>query len=383
MTVARLHIGDDLVHFTSDVADVARVAEEILVDLACGPAVAAPRRAVHAAIEAADDGRLHLRIDGEIVHTGIDASHALDQFMSWANHQAVVSRPSHISIHAAGLVDDAGDRALIAPAAPASGKTTLAGGLCAAGWRYLSDEVVAIDPATLEAAPYPKPLTIKPGGRHLAHVPASRTISPRQQRWYVRPSELGSDVGGPARPTMLVFPRYLDGSPLRVVAAGATESALELAVNCQDQLDADGRRLHALARLAASTVRARVLYGSGDDAVAAVARLAAEPPPEAPLPQLLDLDATSARTGPSRAPGTVAVALDDGVLVHHCETQRLVSLDPIGGVVWRLLDGRASLPALADELAGAYDTDATRVAADLTPLLDRLRLTGLVHYPGG
>ena len=54
-----------------------------------------------------------------------------------------------------------GARVVGVVAASGTGKTTFCTRL-AAGWRYLTDETLAVDPATLVVLPYPKPLSVVP-----------------------------------------------------------------------------------------------------------------------------------------------------------------------------------------------------------------------------
>lgn len=65
----------------------------------------------------------------------------------------------YLIIHAA-VVERAG-RALVLPAPPGSGKSTLCAGLVARGWRLLSDELALIDIATRHVVPIPRPISLK------------------------------------------------------------------------------------------------------------------------------------------------------------------------------------------------------------------------------
>jgi HprK-related kinase A len=65
----------------------------------------------------------------------------------------------YIILHAA--VVERGDRALILPAPPGSGKSTLCAALTARGWRLLSDELALIDIETRRLVPLPRPISLK------------------------------------------------------------------------------------------------------------------------------------------------------------------------------------------------------------------------------
>jgi len=65
----------------------------------------------------------------------------------------------YLIIHAA-VIERAG-RALILPAPPGSGKSTLCAALVARGWRLLSDELTMIDAKTRDVVPLPRPISLK------------------------------------------------------------------------------------------------------------------------------------------------------------------------------------------------------------------------------
>ena len=65
----------------------------------------------------------------------------------------------YLIIHAA-VIERRG-RALILPAPPGSGKSTLCAALVARGWRLLSDELTMIDAQTRDVVPLPRPISLK------------------------------------------------------------------------------------------------------------------------------------------------------------------------------------------------------------------------------
>jgi HprK-related kinase A len=98
-------------------------------------------------------------IDDEVPFTPLPLSEAQAMF-EWCLNWCIESRAhQYLSIHAA-IVEKHGS-AVILPAPPASGKSTLTAALINRGWRLLSDELTLIDPATGLAVPIARPIGLK------------------------------------------------------------------------------------------------------------------------------------------------------------------------------------------------------------------------------
>ncbi|WP_166838943.1 HprK-related kinase A [Rheinheimera pleomorphica] len=78
----------------------------------------------------------------------------------WGLNWCVASyQHQYLAIHAAVL--ERGGKALIMPAPPGSGKSTLCAALMQEGWRLLSDEMCLVDLLSGEIVPYVRPLSLK------------------------------------------------------------------------------------------------------------------------------------------------------------------------------------------------------------------------------
>jgi hypothetical protein len=64
--------------------------------------------------------------------------------------------------------------------------------------------------------------------------------------------------------------------------------------------------------------------------------------------------------------------LDGEVVLFNERTAQIRVLSPTAGLVWRLLDGEASLAELAHDLAAELDADEGQVRADVVALARRL-----------
>lgn len=98
-------------------------------------------------------------VDGRVPHEDMPAAQALP-VLEWGMNLVIALR-SHcfLMLHAAALAH--GDRAMLLPAAPGSGKTTLCAGLSLRGWRLFSDEFGLVRPGTTELTPIPRPMALK------------------------------------------------------------------------------------------------------------------------------------------------------------------------------------------------------------------------------
>jgi HprK-related kinase A len=142
--------------------------------------------------------------------------------MEWGLNWCVSSHcHQYLVIHAA-VVERSG-HALLLPAPPGSGKSTLCAGLVSRGWRLLSDELALIDPLTANIMPLPRPISLKN-----ASIEVIRDFSPnavlgptvrdtlKGSVAHVKaPADSVRRAAEPARPRWIVLPRYQAGAPTR------------------------------------------------------------------------------------------------------------------------------------------------------------------------
>lgn len=159
--------------------------------------------------------RHELRYEGETVIRTYDPSRTL-MSLTWHVNQAVVADPDHVALHAAGAERDG--IAIVLAGGMEAGKTTLVAGLLQRGFRYLTDEAVLLDPDTLKATPYPKPLSLDKGS--WAVLPHLRPDLPQRldpyvgRQWQVPATQITSDaLAAPTRPRVLIRTRYAAGIP--------------------------------------------------------------------------------------------------------------------------------------------------------------------------
>ena len=74
----------------------------------------------------------------------------------------------------------------------------------------------------------------------------------------------------------------------------------------------------------------------------------------------------------------VDVELDGETVVFQPERESLTVLDPVGTVIWTLLDGTATVRVLCAELAEAYEAPMAQIQSDVLPLVTKLNDDGLL-----
>ncbi len=183
-------------------------------------------------------------------------------------HAAVVERFGH---------------ALVLPAPPGSGKSTLCAGLVSRGWRLLSDELALIEPASGEVVPLPRPVSLKNASIDVirgfsAHSVLGPTVHDTLKGSVAHmkpPVESVRRAGERARPRWIVVPRYAAGAPLRFEPLGRGRAFMHL-VDSAFNYHLHGRRgFEVLGQLTADSACYELTSSELAQAVEACDKLAA------------------------------------------------------------------------------------------------------------
>ncbi len=125
----------------------------------------------------------------------------------------------YLKIHAAVIEKDG--NAIIMPASPGSGKSTLCAGLVIKNWRLFSDELALIDFSGDKVYPYPRPIGLKNesievirqfGGENITIGPVAADTHKGTVAHMKVFDEAIVKAGQPAKPRRIVFPKYEKGS---------------------------------------------------------------------------------------------------------------------------------------------------------------------------
>ena len=167
--------------------------------------------------------------DGRLVNDASTPGQALDAVLTDLD-DLVMQRvqATSLAVHAAAV--ERHGRVVLLPAASGSGKTTLAAAAVAAGARYVTDECVVIDRATMQVTPYPRPLCVKPGSadvvRSLLREPVEAVDDAHS--WHVPPAALGEiSVGG--RLAAVIVPGFDAKATARLEPMSRAEAMLAVA----------------------------------------------------------------------------------------------------------------------------------------------------------
>jgi len=210
--------------------------------------------------------------------------HSALPLFEWGSNYLLSQRlNAYLLLHAGVVARD--DLALILPAAPGSGKTTLTCALHLAGWRFLSDEFAVIDPDTGEVLPMVRPAPLKnrsiavigerdaavlgplyPGTRKgdVAHfVPDRDSTLARHRR---------------ARPRAVMFPRFEAGARLHCEPLDSAAAVMRLGLNSFNYRALGPLGFRAAVELARRTKAWDLRYGDLDEAIACIETLFASLP---------------------------------------------------------------------------------------------------------
>jgi hypothetical protein len=230
------------------------------------------RRWVHANVA--------FELDGVVPFKPLPRAHAFALLESGLNWCVAQHAHTFLVIHAA-VVEKFGC-AMLMPAPPGSGKSTLCAGLVHRGWRLLSDELALIRPADGLIAPCPRPVSLKNES-----IDVMRQFAPDATILHTADDTIKGTVAHmkpPARsvqraahkvpPAWILFPRYAAGEPSTLRPFGKGRALMSLATNSFNYNIAGASGFHTLCAVVERCECLEFVYGDLEDAVRVFDRLA-------------------------------------------------------------------------------------------------------------
>ena len=219
-------------------------------------------------------GRAEFWFDGQRSFTPLPAAQAL-AMLEWGINWCIAAHAhQYLLIHAAVL--ERGGRALLMPAPPGSGKSTLCAALAHRGWRLLSDELGLLDMSTGLVHGMARPINLKN-----ASIPLIRAFAPEAVFSASMPNTAKGTVAlvrapqdaidarlAPARPAWVVLPAWRADAAAQLVPVERARAFMDLA---EQSFNYDVHGLagfQALGRLVDSCGCHRFEYSRLDEALA-------------------------------------------------------------------------------------------------------------------
>lgn len=196
------------------------------------------------------------------------------------NLQMALGQRRYLLLHASSVERDG--RALLMTGESGAGKSTLAALLGERGWRLMGDEFALIDPETGLAYAFPRMISLKNQAIAVMAAEADTArfgpLMPGTPKGDIRHLIPRADaverMDMPARPALLLFPRYGHQSEVRPM--GGAEIFMRLTQASTNYVALGERGFDALARLITTTPTRAIDYPDTESAIALVERLWAE-----------------------------------------------------------------------------------------------------------
>ena len=204
--------------------------------------------------------------------------------LEWGMNWCIASHCHQwLILHAAVIARN--NRAVIMPAPPGSGKSTLCAGLVGNGWRLLSDELAIIDMTSGKIVPMPRPVGLKNQSIDVireflpdavigpvCHDTRKGTVA------HMAASQADSQNHESVTPAWVVFPKYIAGSEAELKPHPKSHAMVHLANNAFNYNIAGLKGFNLLARIIDETDAYDFSYSRLKDAINIFEQLASGGP---------------------------------------------------------------------------------------------------------
>lgn len=219
-------------------------------------------------------------IDGIVPFNPLPADQAFPM-LEWGLNWCISAHcHRHLILHSA--VVERNGKALLLPAPPGSGKSTLCAGLIQRGWRLLSDELAMIDSTAGVLTPVPRPVSLKNASIDVIRGFAPQSVMSPVVHETVKgtvahlrpPLESVRRSWEVATPGWVVLPRYVAGAPAILEPLSKPRAVAHLVENAFNFALHGPRGFELLAALVESSECYSFTYSRLDEAADIFARLA-------------------------------------------------------------------------------------------------------------
>jgi hypothetical protein len=190
---------------------------------------------------------------------------SLLEYVRWDLHAFVPERArDYLFLHAGAVASNG--QAMLLTGSPDRGKSSLVLALLQRGLRYLSDDLGAIDPVSSRVYPFQKRISVRESTlvRYFPEVVGQLEdragLSEGLKERFVRPEDLGAEVGGPSSPRWIILLGESREGPPRLEPLTRAESVEKMAANSFNLFRYQERGIVLLSRVAADA-EAFVLQG--------------------------------------------------------------------------------------------------------------------------
>jgi HprK-related kinase A len=216
--------------------------------------------------------------DGTMPLEPFPANHALP-LLEWGANWLIARRMNNVLLLHAGVLERNG-LALVLPALSGSGKSTLTAALSLRGWRLLSDEFGAFDPAAGGFRAVLKPVALKNKSieviRHFEPTAELGPVFPNTRKGavaHLAPSTASAaNVHAVTLPGAIVMPRWRAGSPTRLEPSQSKVAFSSLAFNAFNYATMGPVGFNAVVSLVQQCTAWHLVYSDLDDAIATLQR---------------------------------------------------------------------------------------------------------------
>ncbi|WP_300340603.1 HprK-related kinase A [Accumulibacter sp.] len=218
-------------------------------------------------------------VDGQSPFAPYAVEHAFPA-LEWGINWCVATRSHHLLLlHSAGV--ERNGQAILFPASPGDGKSTLCAALIHSGWRLLSDEFGLVRPEDGLLLPVPRLIPLKNESievirnfRPEAIIGPSFLATRKGTVAHVRPPlDSIKRAQEPARPRWFIFPRWVADAPLTLEPMPRSQAFLMVATNAFNYEVLDEAAFRLVTDMIRSCDSYSLIYSDLDEAVSAIDQL--------------------------------------------------------------------------------------------------------------